>query len=109
MTERRPLVIISGSFSELPQGDTTPVDAGTLTAGSGLQGGGALDGTDRRFDIELAAAASGLIIVGTGDSATLGFDGAAKVTADNALASGNAALVDASTALSSGNAAFVDA
>ena len=109
MTERRPLVIISGSFSELPQGDTTPVDAGTLTAGSGLQGGGLLDGTTRRVDIQLAAAASGLIIVGTGDSATLGFDGAAKVTADNALASGNAALVDASTALSSGNAALVDA
>lgn len=109
MAERRPLVIISGSFSELPLGDTTPVDAGTLTAGSGLQGGGALDGTDRRFDIELAAAPSGLILVGTGDSTTLGFDGAAQVTADTALASGNAALTDAGVALASGNAAIVDA
>ena len=108
MTERRPLVIISGSFSELPLGDSTPVDAGTLTAGSGLQGGGALDGTARRFDIELAAAPSGLILVGTGDSTTLGSDGAAQVTADTALASGNAALIDAGVALASGNAALVD-
>ena len=115
MTERRPLVIISGSFSELPLGDTTPIDAGTLTAGSGLQGGGDLDGTDRRFDIELAAAPSGLILVGTGDSATLGIDGAAQVTADTALASGNAALdladlagLVATDALASGNAALVD-
>lgn len=106
MTERRPLVIISGSFSELPQGDTTPVDASTLTAGSGLQGGGVLDGAVRRVDIQLAAVPSGLIIVGTGDNATLGFDGSAQVTADNALASGNAALADASTALASGNAAL---
>jgi len=115
MTERRPLVIISGSFSELPLGDKTPVDAGTLTAGSGLQGGGDLDGTDRRFDIELAAAPSGLILVGTGDSATLGIDGAAQATADTALASGNDALIYASlnealanVALASGNAALVD-
>jgi len=108
MTERRPLVIISGSFSELPLGDSTPVDAGVLTAGSGLQGGGALDGTDRRFDIELAAAPSGLILVGTGDSTTLGNDGAAQVTANTALASGNAALIDAGVALASGNAALVD-
>lgn len=113
MTERRPLVIISGSFSELPLGDTTPVDAGILTAGSGIQGGGALDGTDRRFDIELAAAPSGLILVGTGDSATLGLDGAAQVTANTALASGNEALViadaaglAATDALASGNAAL---
>ena len=109
MTERRPLVIISGSFSELPPGDSFPFDAGTLTAGSGLQGGGALDGTGRRFDIELAAAPSGLILVGTGDSTTLGSDGAAQVTADTALASGNAALTDAGVALASGNAALVDA
>jgi len=109
MAERRPLVIISGSFSELPLGDSTPVDAGTLTAGSGLQGGGDLDGTDRRFDIELAAAPSGLILVGTGDSATLGIDGAAQVIASSALASGNAALVDAGVSLASGNAALVDA
>ena len=108
MTERRPLVIISGSFSELPLGDTTPVDAGILTAGSGIQGGGALDGTDRRFDIELAAAPSGLILVGTGNSATLGLDGAAQVTANTALASGNFALIDAGVALASGNAALVD-
>jgi len=109
MTERRPLVIISGSFSELPLGDTTPVDAGILTAGSGIQGGGALDGTDRRFDIELAAAPSGLILVGTGNSATLGLDGAAQVTANTALASGNFALIDAGVALASGNSALIDA
>ena len=76
MADRRPLVLISGVFSELPAGDTAiGASAGTLTAGSGVAGGGALDGSARRLDIALAPNASGLIIVGTGDTATLGFDG----------------------------------
>lgn len=119
MADRRPLVLISGVFSELPAGDTAiGASAGTLTAGSGVAGGGALDGTTRRLDIALAANASGLIIVGDGDSATLGFDGshvasgsAALALAGEALASGNAALavaVPEEGALASGNAALSD-
>ena len=116
MADRRPLVLISGVFSELPAGDTAiGASAGTLTAGSGVSGGGALDGSERRLDIALAANASGLIIVGDGDSATLGFDGshvasgsAALALAGEALASGNAALADAVPALASGNAALSD-
>ena len=116
MADRRPLVLISGVFSELPQGDTAiGASAGTLTAGSGVSGGGALDGSARRLDIALAPNASGLIIVGDGDSATLGFDGshvasgsAALALAGEALASGNAALADAVPALASGNAALSD-
>ena len=116
MADRRPLVLISGVFSELPAGDTAiGASAGTLTAGSGVSGGGALDGSARRLDIALAANASGLIIVGDGDSATLGFDGshvasgsAALALAGEALASGNAALADAVPALASGNAALSD-
>jgi hypothetical protein len=114
MADRRPLVLISGVFSELPQGDTAiGASAGTLTAGSGVAGGGALDGTARRLDIALAANASGLIIVGDGDSATLGFDGshvasgsAALALAGEALASGNAALTLSTEALASGDAAL---
>lgn len=116
MADRRPLVLISGVFSELPQGDTAiGASAGQLTAGSGISGGGALDGSARRLDIALAPNASGLIIVGDGESATLGFDGshvasgsAALALAGEALASGNAALADAVPALASGNAALSD-
>lgn len=116
MADRRPLVLISGVFSELPAGDTAiGASAGTLTAGSGVAGGGALDGSTRRLDIALAPNASGLIIVGTGDTATLGFDGshvasgsAALALAAEALASGNAALEDVVPAQASGNAALSD-
>jgi hypothetical protein len=89
MTNRRPLVLISGNFSELPQGDAVLGASVTLTANP-----------------------SGLILVGT----DLGIDGvalvsgqAAQTTANTALASGNAALVNAGTALASGNAALVSA
>lgn len=94
MTSRRPLVVISGVFSELPQGDSVVgASAGSLVAGSGIDGGGDLDGSTRRLDLELAAAPSGLIFVGTGDSAALGLDGSAQ-------ASGNAALSALDTGLS---------
>jgi len=85
MTTRRPLVLVSGNFSELPQGDSVLGASVTLTANP-----------------------SGLILVGT----DLGIDGvaivsgqAAQTTANTALASGNAALVVASAALTSGTAA----
>jgi len=72
MTTRRPLVLVSGAFSELPTGDAV---AGAT--------------------VGIAASPSGLISVGS----DLGIDGvaiasgeAAQVTANTALASGNAAL-----------------
>jgi hypothetical protein len=83
MAARKPLVIVSGLFSELPVGDIA---------------------------VELAAAPSGLIYVGS----KLGIDGSAQISGNagistglTALASGNAALVVGNTALSSGNAALV--
>ena len=103
MATRRPLVVVSGVTSELPVGDfVTGASAGTLAAGSGLDGGGALTGGTVTLNVSLAPAASGLIFVGD----ALGVDGAAQVTATQALSSGNAALVSASTAQASGNAAL---
>ena len=68
MAARKPLVIVSGLFSELPIGDIL---------------------------VELAAAPSGLIYVGS----KLGIDGSAQI-------SGNAGISAAVTALASGNAAL---
>lgn len=93
MATRRPLVLISGGFSELPQGDNV--------AGA---------------SVTLLPNASGLFFAGS----DLGIDGvaiasgeAAQATANAALASGNFALADASTASdeastaqASGNAAL---
>jgi hypothetical protein len=108
MATRKPLVILNGVAAELPPGDAVAGAAvGTLTAGSGLAGGGDLS-TNQRVDVSLAAAPSGLIFVGT----RLGLDGAAQASGNAALssaataqASGNAALSSAATALASGNAA----
>ena len=110
MATRRPLVVVSGVTSELPVGDViTGASAGTLVAGSGLDGGGALTGGSVTVNVSLAPAASGLIFVGD----ALGLDGAAQATAiqalssgNAALASGNAALSSAATAQASGNAAL---
>ena len=84
MASRKPLVIISGLFSELPVGDSLST-------------------------VELAAAPSGIIYVG----AKLGIDGSAQISGNagisaavTAQASGNAALVVGTTALASGNAAL---
>ena len=99
MAEKLPLVYIDGGLSQLPPGDSIDgVQLGTLTAGSGLVGGGDLNTGDKRFDIALAANPSGVIFVGD----AIGLDGAAQVIAADALASGNAALVVSTTALSSG-------
>jgi len=82
MAVRKPLVIVSGQFSELPVGDSLST-------------------------VELAVAPSGLIYVGN----KLGIDGSAQISGNagistgvTAQASGNAALVVGTTALSSGNA-----
>jgi hypothetical protein len=83
MAARKPLVIVSGLFSELPVGDIT---------------------------VELAAAPSGLIYVGNklGIDGSAQISGNAGISAAvTAQASGNAALVVGNTALSSGNAALV--
>jgi hypothetical protein len=89
MTARRPVILISGGFSELPPGDTV---AGVSVA--------------------LVASPSGLYIQG----GALGYNGealasgaVAQLAANTALASGNAAQVTANTALASGNAAQVTA
>ena len=103
MANRRPLVVVSGITSELPLGDNVVgATAGSIVAGSGLDGGGALTGGTVTVNVSLAPAASGLIFVGD----TLGIDGAAQTTANQALASGNAASVSAATAQASGNAAL---
>ena len=99
MASRRPLVIVSGQFSELPAGDTVIAGA-TLAAGSGLSGGGALTGSTVTLDVSLATNASGLIFVGD----ALGIDGVVQTVASAAQASGNAALIVGSTAQASGNA-----
>ena len=97
MATRRPLVLVSGLTSELPDGDSVVgVGAGSVTAGSGLDGGGDVS-NDIRLDVQLAPNPSGIIYVGSGNGATIGLDGAAQ-------ASGNAALNLASVALASGNA-----
>ena len=104
MVVQRPLVLISGEFSELPPGDTAEdIVVGNLTAGSGLTGGGSLS-SNTSVSVALAPAASGLILIGTGDSAKLGDDGAAERLADEALSSGNFALSEATAANASGEA-----
>jgi len=78
-----------------PPGDSVEgASAGTLVAGSGLSGGGALTGGTVTVDLSLAPNPSGLIFVGD----ALGLDGAAQVTANTALASGIAAQTTANAA-----------
>jgi hypothetical protein len=97
----------------LPDGDSViGVSAGSVTAGSGLDGGGDVS-TNIRLDVRLAPNPSGIIYVGSGDSATFGLDGSAQASgnagiaaATVALASGNSALVVGVQALSSGTAAL---
>jgi hypothetical protein len=86
MATRKPLVVVSGLLSELPPNDSVEgvILTTTLTAGSGLSGGGPLS-TSQRVDVSLAPNPSGLIFVGN----QLGIDGTAQ-------ASGNAALAGVS-------------
>ena len=110
MASRRPLVVVSGVTSELPVGDTVVgANAGTLAAGSGLNGGGLLDGSTVTVNVSLAAAPSGLIFVGDAlgiDGSALASGNAALSLAGSAQASGNAALSSAGVAQASGNAAL---
>lgn len=96
MATYRPLVLVSGVPSELPaNADITggAYQLNTITAGSGLSGGGTV-GSNVRLDVELVPNASGLYFDA---SSRLGIDG-------SAIASGNAALSLGTTALASGNA-----
>jgi len=117
MAEKLPLVYVDGQLSQLPTGDTADgASLGSLTAGSGLVGGGDLQTGNKRLDVALASSASGVIFVGD----SIGMDGADLVVASAALASGVAgssasaialasgvaAQSDANTALASGNAAL---
>jgi len=117
MAEKLPLVYVDGQLSQLPTGDSVDgSELGSLTAGSGLVGGGDLQTGNKRLDVALASSASGVIFVGD----SIGMDGADLVTASAALASGVAgssasaialasgvaAQSDANTALASGNAAL---
>lgn len=96
MVVRKPLVTLSGVTSELPPGDTVEgVLVGSLTAGSGLEGGGSLT-SNQRLDVSLAAAASGLIFVGN----SLALDGVARRVADAALARTGGTMTGAVTGFS---------
>lgn len=98
MVARRPLVNISGQTTELPPSDSViGGSVGSLTAGSGLSGGGSL-ANSVSVNVSLAPNPSGLIFVG----GKLGVDGAPRSTASTALASGNFALATAPVAIASG-------
>jgi len=98
MVARRPLVSISGSTTELPPGDSVVgLSPGTLTAGSGLNGGGDLS-ANVNLNILLAPNPSGLIFA----DGKLGVDGAVRSIAAEAVASGNYSLAVSSSAIASG-------
>jgi len=120
MAERLPLVFVDGKLSQLPDGDSiSGVDTGTLSAGSGLVGGGDLSFGSQRLDVAIATNSSGVIFVND----AIGIDGSAEARADEALISGNAALrlgedatnsgiaaqASGNIALASGNAALFNA
>jgi hypothetical protein len=107
MTTRRPLILISGSLSELPQGDTVAgVTLGLVSSPSGLysdpNGDFGYDGTAEA--LALAALASGTAAQSTANTALVSGT-AAQSTANTALVSGTAAQSTANTALASGIAA----
>ena len=95
MTTRRPLVIVSGAFSELPQGDSVVGASPSIVSNpSGLY----LAGSD--LGIDGSAIASGNAAIALGVTA-LASGNAALVVGGDALAAGTAALA-------SGNAALID-
>ena len=104
MVVRRPIVL-SGQFLHEADDTDGQVILGTLTYGSGL--GEQLDdfADDFTANIELAPAASGLILVNNGGKFKLGVDGVAQEEADAALASGVVALEGVAPASASGQEA----
>lgn len=107
MATQRPLVLISGQYSELPAGDT-PIDVtiGTYVVGSGLTGGDNFSEAST-LAVALSPTASGLIFVGTGSNARLADDGVAQRLGSQALNSGVYALTASASSVGSGNAANV--
>jgi len=102
MAEKLPLVYVDGQLSQLPTGDVAEgATLGSITAGSGLVGGGDLQTGNKRLDVALASSASGVIFVGD----SIGMDGADLVIASAALASGVAGSSNSAIALASGVAA----
>jgi hypothetical protein len=111
MAARKPLVIISGLFSELPAGDTTvqlaAAPSGLIYVGDklGIDGSAQISG-NAGISVGVTALASGNAALV--NAATAQASGNAGIsTGITALASGNAALVVGTTALASGNAALV--
>jgi hypothetical protein len=106
MAEKLPLVYVDGQLSQLPTGDVAEgASLGSITAGSGLVGGGDLQTGNKRLDVALASSASGVIFVGD----SIGMDGTDLVIASAALASGVAGSSNSAIALASGVAAQSDA
>jgi hypothetical protein len=110
MAARKPLVIVSGFFSELPASDTTVVLAvapsGLIYVGStlGIDGSAQISG-NAGISAAVTAQASGN--AGISAAVTAQISGNAGISAAvTAQASGNAALVVGTTALASGNAAL---
>lgn len=103
MVARRPLCLVSGLVSELPSGDVASAGSSSIefVAGTGLYGGGYISQIPR-YDVKLAAQASGIIFVEN----RLALDGQALATATTAAASGFSAATSASSALASGNQAL---
>lgn len=97
MAARKPLVIVSGLFSELPAGDTAVALA---AAPSGLIYVGSSLGIDGSAQISGNAGISAAVIAQASGNAAL-------VVGVNALASGNLGVTNAATAQASGNAALV--
>jgi len=112
MAVRKPLVIVSGQFSELPVGDNAVelavAPSGLIYVGSklGIDGSAQISG-NAGISTGVTAQASGnaALIV---SSTALASGNAGISTGITALASGNAALVVGTTALASGNAALVN-
>ena len=111
MAARKPLVIVSGLFSELPVGDITvelaAAPSGLIYVGNklGIDGSAQISGNAGISAAVTAQASGNAALV---NAATAQASGNAGIsTGITALASGNAALVVGTTALASGNAALV--
>lgn len=110
MVTRKPIVIISGTSSELPPGDLVPgIDTTAQASGNAalVVAANALASGNLGIADAANALASGNLGVSNA-AVALASGNAALNSASTALASGNAALVVGATALASGNAALSD-
>jgi hypothetical protein len=93
MATRRPIVLVSGVFSELPPGDLIPGDEAALASGNAA------------LVLAANALASGNLGIANA-SVALASGNAGLVVASRALVSGNLGITNAATAQASGNAAL---